>query len=195
MMRGTKQPFQYAQMWGKAGGSHVAQPVPRWVTCDANEFVSLLNAEKLNPCSEDEWRRIMGLLRQTEESQEAKVKRAVNGFVQHCKARKIAPPVVKPEPVKAVVPVKVIKARKQPKSRRVDCPYAPNKATGFNVIPGEITAYLRKHKQATNKELAAGLGREYSSIKDATKRMAARGELQEIRFGKQGVMYRLEVAA
>ena len=75
----------------------------------------------------------------------------------------------------------------QRRTRRIVQPRATPRR---GVLPGEILAYLRKHGQATNRELAQGLGREHSSIKDATKRMAARGELQEIRFGKQGLLYK-----
>ncbi len=80
----------------------------------------------------------------------------------------------------------------QKRTRRVVQPYRPNSATGYNVLPGEILAYLRKHERATNREIAQGLGRAYMSVKDATKRMAERGELQEIRFGKQGLMYKMK---
>lgn len=90
-------------------------------------------------------------------------------------------PVAESEPELDFLP----KTDTQRRTRRIVQPRATPRR---GVLPGEILAYLRKHGQATNRELAQGLGREQSSIKDATKRMAARGELQEIRFGKQGLL-------
>lgn len=94
-----------------------------------------------------------------------------------------ASPVAESEPELDFLP----KTDTQRRTRRIVQPRATPRR---GVLPGEILAYLRKHGQATNRELAQGLGREHSSIKDATKRMAARGELQEIRFGKQGLLYK-----
>ncbi len=92
-------------------------------------------------------------------------------------------PVAESEPELDFLP----KTDTQRRTRRIVQPRATPRR---GVLPGEILAYLRKHGQATNRELAQGLGRKHSSIKDATKRMAARGELQEIRFGKQGLLYK-----
>lgn len=92
-------------------------------------------------------------------------------------------PVAESEPELDFLP----KTDTQRRTRRIVQPRATPRR---GVLPGEILAYLRKHGQATNRELAQGLGRKRSSIKDATKRMAARGELQEIRFGKQGLLYK-----
>jgi len=61
MLKATAKPSHYSSMQNTS--SYVRIPkIPRWVDCDANEFIRMLNAGELEPCGDAEWARICRLL-------------------------------------------------------------------------------------------------------------------------------------
>lgn len=70
LIKGSLRPSDSFSDWGRGAIGH--QPsgkVPRWVDCDYLEFRNVwlpkFEHGELPPCTDEEWRRIMGMLRQT----------------------------------------------------------------------------------------------------------------------------------
>lgn len=61
MLKATAKPSHYTAP-NKPGMYVRTSQIPRWVDCDANEFIRMLNAGELTPCSDAEWARICKLL-------------------------------------------------------------------------------------------------------------------------------------
>lgn len=55
--------------------------------------------------------------------------------------------------------------------------YAPNPQTGYNVVPGEVAAWLQAHGAQICRKIALGIHRDESTVRNALKRMIERGEV------------------
>ena len=55
--------------------------------------------------------------------------------------------------------------------------YAPNPQTGYNVVPGEVAAWLKANGAHICRKIAKGIHRDESTVRNALKRMLERGEV------------------
>lgn len=55
--------------------------------------------------------------------------------------------------------------------------YAPNQQTGYNVVPGEVAAWLQANGAQICRKIALGIHRDESTVRNALKRMIERGEV------------------
>jgi predicted transcriptional regulator len=55
--------------------------------------------------------------------------------------------------------------------------YAPNPQTGYNVVPGEVAAWLKANGAQICRKIAKGIHRDESTVRNALKRMLERGEV------------------
>lgn len=68
--------------------------------------------------------------------------------------------------------------------------YAPNPQTGYNVVPGEVAAWLKANGAQICRKIAKGIHRDESTVRNALKRMLERGEVTA-RPEKNKILYSL----